>query len=92
MQTGELNNVMNELLGIQFNIEKARADSKVQNLASYINESMLNSIHKKMDGKKAKGVDGVTKESYAVNLKENINILVKRMKSGSYYRYPTRRA
>jgi len=92
MQTGELNNVMNELLGIQFNIEKARADSKVQNLASYINESMLNSIHKKMDGKKAKGVDGVTKESYAVNLKENINILVKRMKSGSYYPHPTRRA
>jgi group II intron reverse transcriptase/maturase len=91
MQTGELNNVINELLGIQFNIEKARVDSKVQNLASYINENTLKSIHKKMDGRKAKGVDGVAKETYSVSLKENVRTLVKRMKDGSYYPHPSRR-
>lgn len=91
MQTGELNNVIDELLGIQFNIEKARADGKVQNLASYINENTLKSIHDKMDGKKAKGVDGVAKEDYAVKLEENVRALVKRMKNGSYHPHPIRR-
>ena len=35
--------MINELLGIQFNIEKARLDGKVQNLASYINEEYADS-------------------------------------------------
>lgn len=30
--------MINELLGIQYNIEKARIDGKVQNIDSYINE------------------------------------------------------
>ena len=37
----ELMNMVNELLGIQYNITKAnRTDKKVQNLASYINETL----------------------------------------------------
>jgi len=59
VQTGELKNIINELLGIQFNIDKARQDGKVQNLASYINETTLIASHMVMDGKKAKGIDGV---------------------------------
>ena len=39
------------LLEIQFNIEKARLDGKVQNLATYINKSTLIDSHKEMDGK-----------------------------------------
>ena len=58
MQTGELKNIINELLGIQFNIEKAKLDRKVQNLASYINEKTLIASHKQMDGKKAKELMG----------------------------------
>ena len=91
VQTGELKNIINELLGIQFNIEKARQDGKVQNLASYINETTLIVSHKEMDGKKAKGIDGVAKEDYSVNLKANVEHLVKRMKSGSYKPEPIRR-
>ena len=46
----ELMNMVNELLGIQYNIAKAnRTDRKVQNLASYINEDTLKAIHKTMD-------------------------------------------
>jgi len=91
MQTGELNNTINELLGIQFNIEKARLDGKVQNLASYINEKTLTASHKEMDGKKAKGIDGVAKEDYSINLEANVEHLVKRMINGSYKPEPIRR-
>jgi len=80
VQTGELKNIINDLLGIRFNIEKARLDGKVQNLASYINEKTLVASHKEMDGKKAKGIDGVAKEDYSINLKANVEHLVKRMK------------
>lgn len=82
---------MNELSGIQFNVEKARLDGKVQNLATYINEKSLIASHKLMDGKKAKGIDGVAKEEYSVDLVANVENLVKRMKSGSYKPEPSRR-
>jgi group II intron reverse transcriptase/maturase len=92
MQTGELKNMINELLGIQFNIEKARLDGKVQNLAHYINENTLTISHNEMDWKKAKGIDGISKDDYTVNLETNIEQLVKRMKDGSYKPQPIRRA
>ena len=80
----ELMNMVNELLGIQYNIAKAnRTDRKVQNLAAYINADMLRAIHKTMDRKKAYGIDKVTKEDYEKNLEENLANLVKRMKNGS---------
>ena len=82
--------MINGLLGIQFNIEKAKLDGRVQNLASYINKNTLTASHQEMDGKKAKGIDGVAKEDYSVRLEENVEHLVKRMKSGSYKPEPTR--
>ena len=91
MQTGELKNIINDLLGIRFNVEKARLDGKVQNLASYINEKTLIASHKEMDGKKARGIDRVAKEDYSVNLKADVKHLVKRMKNGSYKPKPIRR-
>ena len=50
--------MINELLGIQYNIAKANAtDGKVQNLASYINVGSLKAIHKAMDKNKASGIE-----------------------------------
>ncbi len=73
--------MVNELLGIRYNIAKANVtDRKVQNLASYININSLKAVHKIMDGNKAGGIDKVTKEEYGQNLEEN---LVRRMKNGS---------
>ena len=83
--------MMNELLGIQFNIEKAKLDGKVQNLTSYINEKSLIASHNEMDGKKAKGTDGMVKEDYSENLEANVKHLVNRMKNGSYQPKSTRR-
>jgi len=92
VQTGELNNMVSELLGIQFNIAKAdRTDRKVQNLTSYINVGVLRAIHQQMDKHKAYGIDKVTKEEYGQNLEENLGNLVERMKKGSYKPKPIRR-
>lgn len=84
--------MVNELLGIQFNIAKAdRTDGKVQNLAAYINEDTLKAIHERMNRHKAYGIDGVTKEDYEGNLEANLKDLVRRLKTGSYKPNPTRR-
>lgn len=84
--------MVNELLGIQYNIAKANVtDRKVQNLASYINVNSLRAIHRTMDKNRASGIDKVTKEEYEQNLEENLENLVKRMKNGSYRPNPTRR-
>lgn len=83
--------MINELLGIQFNIEKAKLDGKVQNLASYINENTLTASHIEMDGKKAKGIDGVAKGDYSVNVEAKVEHLVNQMRNGSYKPEPIRR-
>ena len=84
--------MVNELLGIQFNIIKAeRTDKKVQNLASYINVDTLRAVHKQMNKHKAYGIDRVTKEDYELNLETNLENLITRMKRGSYKPNPTRR-
>lgn len=82
----------NGLSGIRWNIEKAnRTDGKVQNLAPYLNIETLRNAHNRMDGKKARGWDKVSKEDYAVNLSANLESLVDRMKRGSYKPEPSRR-
>lgn len=83
--------MINELLGIQYNIEKARIDGKVQNLASYINEKTIIASHIEMDGNKAKGIDGVAKDDYSVNLEAKVEHLVKQMRNEGYKPKPIRR-
>ena len=84
--------MITELTGIQRNIEKAeRTDRKVQNLASYINVETLKKAHKSMNGKKAAGVDKITKDEYGANLEQNLESLVARMKKGAYRPKPSRR-
>lgn len=56
-----------------------------------IDADRLKICHAKMDGKKAVGIDGVTKEEYGKNLDENIANLVNRLKSKSYKPQPARR-
>lgn len=43
-----------------------------------------------MDGTKAVGIDGITKEEYGRNLEENLNALVERLKRKSYKPKPAR--
>ena len=49
-----------------------------------LNEELLLKCHKELDGKKAVGIDEVTKEEYNRNLHANIRNLVLRLKNKSY--------
>jgi retron-type reverse transcriptase len=56
-----------------------------------INEDLLRRCHKEMDGKKATGVDNVTKAEYEENLDENLRDLVERLKRKGYKPQPSLR-
>ena len=56
-----------------------------------INKDLLKECHESMDGKKAKGIDGVSKADYEEHLDENLDRLVERMKRKSYKPQPARR-
>ena len=60
-------------------------------LAHIIDKNMLMECHASMDGDKAIGIDGVTKEDYGQNLDENLNDLLNRMKRNAYKPKPARR-
>lgn len=59
-------------------------------LIQHITEENLISCFHKLDGAKALGIDGVSKEEYGVNLEENIRALIERMKNMDYYPAPVR--
>ncbi|XME03575.1 reverse transcriptase domain-containing protein [Lachnospiraceae bacterium C1.1] len=52
---------------------------------------MLADCHIKMDGKKAVGIDGVTKDDYSKDLEKNLFDLVDRLKRKAYHPKPARR-
>jgi group II intron reverse transcriptase/maturase len=66
-------------------------DLRIQNLSSKINAACLLEMHQTIDGRKAAGVDGETKEKYAKNLLENVEDLVSRLKRDSYNPKPSRK-
>jgi len=53
-------------------------------LMPHINKESLVSCFHELDGKKAVGIDGITKEKYSETLGENIDELLKKMKTMSY--------
>ena len=60
-------------------------------LAHLIDKEMLMQCHAKMDGCKAVGIDGISKEDYGTNLNENLDDLLRRMKRNAYKPKPARR-
>jgi retron-type reverse transcriptase len=68
-----------------------RVGEPAQNLASGITTDMLFGIHEDMDGKKAAGIDGVSKADYSENLEENLEDLISRMKREAYKPKASRR-
>ena len=77
-----------EAKGIRYQSEHC---ATVQGLMHSVNEQSLMAEHRKQSGKKATGVDGVSKEQYDENAKENIQRLVERMKKFQYKPLPVRR-
>jgi group II intron reverse transcriptase/maturase len=56
-----------------------------------LNEELLTQCHRELGGKKAVGIDEVTKEEYSLNLEENIRNLVSRLKRKTYKPKPVKR-
>ncbi len=56
-----------------------------------INVELLKECHEGMDGKKAVGIDGMTKECYGGNLDRNLGDLVGRLKRHAYKPQPARK-
>jgi len=82
--------VLTKLAGIA-KVATKRPHEKFMSLAHLINVETLTICHEEMDGKKATGVDAVTKEAYDENLETNLHNLVNRMKRHSYRPQPVRR-
>jgi len=73
--------------------ELAANDPKMVFTSLYhlINIDLLRECHKSLDGKKATGVDNVTKAEYEVDLEANLRDLVERLKNKSYKPQPSLR-
>ena len=64
---------------------------KLYTLIHLVNKETLKEQHKKEQKNKASGIDKITKEKYEINIDENIENLVNRMKKFSYKPKPVRR-
>ena len=71
-------------------LSKENPDMVFTSLGHLINKEMLKSCHIRMDGTKAVGIDGITKEEYGRRLEENISALIERLKKKSYKPKPAR--
>ena len=72
-------------------LSKQNPNMVFTSIGHLINEEMLKECHRDMDGDKAVGIDGITKEEYEANLEANVSALVKRLKQKSYKPQPARR-
>ena len=72
-------------------MSKANPKTVFTSLYHLINEELLKDCHKDLDGKKAVGVDNVTKAEYDENLDENLRNLVERLKRKNYKPQPSLR-
>lgn len=82
--------LINEILNISETVKKANG-SQVQNIARHINIETLKYCFNQISGNKASGIDKVSKYDYELNLDENLNDLVSRMKREAYSPKPARR-
>ena len=71
--------------------ELSKKHPKLETLMYRVNKDSLKQVHTAQMQKKASGIDGVTKQDYEKNLDENLEELIKRMKTFSYRPQPVRR-
>lgn len=71
-------------------LSKEHPEMVFTSLGHLINKEMLRDCHIQMDGDKAVGIDGVTKDEYGKHLETNLELLVERLKKKSYRPKPAR--
>ena len=72
-------------------VAKEKPQEKFTSLIHLINKETIIECHNEMNGKKATGVDKVTREMYGEKLEENVEDLITRMKRQAYKPQPARR-
>lgn len=60
------------------------------NLGHALDLELLRASYHRLDGKKAVGIDGVTKEAYGSRLEDNLQDLLMRIRKGAYKPQPSR--
>lgn len=63
---------------------------KFNNLGHIIDIAMLEQQFKELDGRKAVGIDGITKDEYGKNLEGNLRALLTKIRRGNYQPKPAR--
>ena len=71
---------------------KASKDKKFKftSIIHHVNEENLIKCYKELKKNRASGIDEVTVEEYGINLEENVENLVRRLKDKSYRANPVR--
>ncbi|MCI8446159.1 MAG: group II intron reverse transcriptase/maturase [Bacilli bacterium] len=72
-------------------IAKEKPQEVFTSIYHLINYELLKECFKELDGNKATGLDNVTKDMYFMNLDENLNNIVERLKTKSYRPSPARK-
>lgn len=84
-------NIMETKLARIAEISKEKPREVFTSIYHFLNKEMLMLCHKELDGKKATGLDGVTKAEYEENLEENIEQLEKELQNMRYKPSPAKR-
>ncbi len=72
-------------------IAKEKPQEVFTSIYHLINYELLKECYEEIDGNKAIGIDKITKDMYFMNLDENLNKLVDKLKTKSYRPSPARR-
>lgn len=86
----EIGETMETKLARISQLSSENPDMVFTSIGHLINKELLKDCHEKMDGEKAAGIDGITKEEYQRKLEENLEKLVERLKKKSYKPKPAR--
>src|SRR3990170_6716782 len=72
--------------------QRSRRDAGTvfNNLGYLINRELLRECYDDLDGTKAVGIDGISKDAYGKNLADNLEQLLLKIRRGSYHPQPSR--
>lgn len=84
-------NVMETKLARIAQISREKTKEVFTSIYHLLNEEMLMLCHKELDGKKATGLDGITKAEYEEDLENNIKRLAKEIQNMSYVPAPAKK-
>lgn len=71
-------------------LARSQKDIVFNNIGHIIDLDLLRECYQQLDGKKAVGIDGVTKEAYGMKLEDNLQDLLAQIRKGVYKPQPSR--